>query len=79
MKILKLQENLGQCHYDMEIFKNEIQKKDQKYDLLLEDFKKLGLENEKLKKKAKGKTSHPQKKRSNKIRRSKNSKKRLKP
>ena len=46
----------------MKILRNEIHKMDQKYDLLLEDFKKLGLENEKLKKWAKGKTSHPRKK-----------------
>ena len=47
LKILRLQEDLGQCHYDTKILKNEIRKKDQKYDLLLEDFKKLGLENKK--------------------------------
>ena len=33
LKILRLQEDLGQCHYDIEIFKNEIRKKDQKYNL----------------------------------------------
>ena len=33
-----------------------------KYDLLLEDFKKLGVENEKLKKELKGKASNPTKK-----------------
>ena len=37
-------------------------KKDQKYDLLLEDFKKLGLENEKMKKGMKGKVNNPRKK-----------------
>ena len=47
LKILRLQEDLRQCHYDTKILKNEIRKKDQKYDLLLEDFKKLGLENKK--------------------------------
>ena len=46
----------------MEILKNEICKKDQKYDLLLEDFKKLGLENEKWKKGTKGKANNPRKK-----------------
>ena len=45
-----LQEDLGQCHYDMQIKRDEIRKKDQKYDLLLENFKKMGLEYEKLKK-----------------------------
>ena len=49
LKILRLQKDLGQCHYDTKILKNEIRKKDQKYDLLLEDFKNLGIENEKLK------------------------------
>ena len=61
-KIWKLQEDLGQCHYDMEIQRDEIRKKDQKYDLLLENFKKLGLDNEKLKKGLKGRASNPTKK-----------------
>ena len=39
-----------------------LKKKDQKYDLLLEDLKKLGLENEKLKKGMKGKASNLSKK-----------------
>ena len=52
---------MGQCHYDTEILINEIRKKDQKYDLVLEDFKKLDLENEKLKKGTKGKASNPKK------------------
>ena len=38
---------------------NEVRKKDQKYDFLLEDFKKLGLENEKLKGGLKNKASNP--------------------
>ena len=46
----------------MKIQKDEIPKKDQKYDLLLEDFKKLGIENKKLKKGPKGKVSNPNKK-----------------
>ena len=29
LKILRFQEDLGQCHYNTEIFKNEIRKKDQ--------------------------------------------------
>ena len=62
LKILRLQEDLRQCHYDTEIFKNEIRKKDQKYNLLLEDFKKLGLENEKMKKGTKERANNPQKK-----------------
>ena len=37
-------------------------KKDQKYDLLLEDFMKMGLEYEKLKNGSKGKASNPTKK-----------------
>ena len=37
-------------------------KKDQKYNLSLEDFKKFGLENEKLKKGTKGKVGRPFKK-----------------
>ena len=49
MKILRLQEDLGQYHYDTKILRNEIRKKDQKYDLILEDFKNLGIENKKLK------------------------------
>ena len=49
LKILKLQEYLRQCHYSIKILKNEVRKRDQKYDLLLNDFKKLGLEGEKLK------------------------------
>ena len=49
-KILRLQEDLGKCQYDMQIQKDEFRKKNQKYDLLLEDFKKMGLEYEKLKK-----------------------------
>ena len=61
-KILRLQEDLGQCHYDMEIQRDEIRKRDQKYNLLLEDFKKLGLENEKLKKRPKGKVNNLSKK-----------------
>ena len=61
-KILKLQEDLGQCHYDMEIQKDEIRKKVLKYERLLEDFKKLGLENVKSKKGSKGKASNPSKK-----------------
>ena len=43
----------------MKILRNEIWKKDQKYDLLLEDFKKMGLEYEKLKKRSKGKAINP--------------------
>ena len=63
LKILQLQENLGQCHYDTKILKNEIHKKrDQKYDFLLEDSKKLGLENEKLKWGLKSKKSNARKK-----------------
>ena len=46
----------------MKILKNEIWKKDQKYNLLLEDFKKIGLKYEKLKKGSKGKASNPTKK-----------------
>ena len=46
----------------MEILKNQIHKKDKKYDLLLKDFKKLGLNNEKLKKGTKRKASNPRKK-----------------
>ena len=60
-KILRLQEDLGQCHYNIKIQRNEIQKRDQKYELLLKDFKKLGLENEKLKKGPRGKASNPSK------------------
>ena len=45
----------------MEIQRDEIWKRDQKYELLLEDFKKLGLKNEKLKKGPKGKASNPNK------------------
>ena len=59
LKILRLQEDLGQCHFDREILRNEIRKKDRKYDLLLEDFKKSGLKNEKLKKGIKGRTRNP--------------------
>ena len=33
LKMLRLQEDLGKCHYDTEILKNEIRKKDQKYNL----------------------------------------------
>ena len=72
-KILRLQEDLGQCYYDIELQRDEIRKKDQKYDLLLEDFKKLGLENEKLKKRTKGKANNPTKKM--KIEEDKNTKK----
>ena len=60
-KNIRLQEDLGQCHYDMEIQKDQIQGKDQKYELLLYDFKKLGLENVKLKKELKGKAGNPSK------------------
>ena len=60
-KILRLQEDLGQCHYDMKIQRDEIQKRDKKYELLLEDFKKLGLENAKLKKESKDKDNNPSK------------------
>ena len=49
LKILNFQEYLRQCHYNTKILKNEVRKRDQKYDLLLNDFKKLGLEGEKLK------------------------------
>ena len=61
LKILQLQEDLGQCHYDTKILKNEICKKDQKYDLLPEDFKNLGIENEKLKGWSKSKANNPRK------------------
>ena len=60
-KILRLQEDLGQCHYDMQVWRDEIRKKDQKYELLSKNFKKLGQENEKLKKGLKGKASNPSK------------------
>ena len=40
----------------------KFEKKDQKYDFLLEDFNKMGLEYEKLKKGSKGKASNPTKK-----------------
>ena len=50
-----------QYHYDMEIQRDEIRKRDQKYELLLEDFKKLGLENARLKKRPKGKARNPSK------------------
>ena len=53
---------MRQCHYDTKILKNEVQKRDQKYDFLLEDFKKLGLKNEKLKGGSKSKASNPRKK-----------------
>ena len=53
---------MGQCHYDTKILRNEIRKKDQKYDFLLEDFKKMGLEYEKLKNGLKGKARNPTKK-----------------
>ena len=65
----------------MEIQKDEIRKKDQKYELLLKDFKKLGLENEKLKKGSKGKASNPNKRMKigeDKKVKKKNSRKRLK-
>ena len=52
---MRLQKDLGQCCYDMEIQRNQIRNSDQKYELLLEDFKKLGLENARLKKGLKGK------------------------
>ena len=61
LKILRLQKDLGQCHYNTKIFRNEIHKKDQKYDLLLEDFKNLGIENEKLKGWMKAKQAIPEK------------------
>ena len=60
-KVLRLQQDLGQCHYDMQIQMDEIQKRDQKYEFLLEDFKKLGLENARLKKRPKSKASNPKK------------------
>ena len=36
---MRLQEDMGQCRYDMEIQRDHIQEMDQKYELLLEDFK----------------------------------------
>ena len=60
-KILILQKDLEQCHYDVKIQRDEIRKSDQKYKLLLEDFKKLGLENTRLKKGPKGNASKPNK------------------
>ena len=61
LTILRFQKDLGQCHYDTKILKNEIRRKDQKYDLLLEDFKNLGIENEKLKGWSKSKANNPRK------------------
>ena len=58
---MRLQEDLGQCRYDMEIQRDHIQEMDQKYELLLEDFKKLSLENARLKKELKGKADNPNK------------------
>ena len=46
----------------MQIQRVEILKRDKKYDLLLEGFKKLGLGNEKFKKGPKGKASNQTKK-----------------
>ena len=59
LKILLLQKDLGKCHYDIKILKNEILKKDQKHDLILEDFKNLVIENKKLKGCSKSKASNP--------------------
>ena len=46
----------------MEIQGDQIQERDQKYEWLLEDFKKLVLEKARLKNGSKGKTSNPTKK-----------------
>ena len=54
-KIMRFQEDLRQRRYDMEIQRDHIQKRDQKYELLLQDFKELGLENARLKKESKDK------------------------
>ena len=43
----------------MEIQRDEIRKMDQNYELLLEDFKKLGPENVRLKKRPRGKADNP--------------------
>ena len=45
----------------MQIQMDEIWKKDQQYELLMEDFKKLGLENVKLKEGPRGKVGNPSK------------------
>ena len=45
----------------MEIQKYHIQERDQKYRLLLQNFKKLGLKNTRLKKGFKGKVGNPNK------------------
>ena len=58
---MRLEEDLGQCWYDKEIQREQIQERDQKYELLLQDFKKLGLENARLKKELKGKVGNPNK------------------
>ena len=54
----------------MEIQRDEIRERDQKYELLLKDFKKLGLENWKLKKDQKARlASQARELRSRRIRR----------
>ena len=57
----KFQAKLGQCKYFLKIQEDKVKDKKRERELLLQDFKKLGLKNKKLEDELKGKVGNPSK------------------
>ena len=55
------QAHLGQCQYFLKIQKDKVKDEKKERQLLLHDFKKLGLKNKRLKDELKGKEGNPNK------------------
>ena len=57
----KYQADLGQCQYFLKIQEDKVKYEKREQELLLQDFKKLGLKNKRLEDELKGKVGNPSK------------------